>query len=142
MARVLVTGPRRRIGLATAIELARRGHNVVGGVRRTAQLDELRARASEAGFPIEGVALDVTDPDSIRTAAGAVTGSGPLDAVVNNAAILPVGPVELMDVDVIRETFEANVVGPMVLAGAVFPRCGRTAAEGSSPCPRGRAMHA
>lgn len=121
MARVLVTGARRGIGLATVIELARRGHTVIGGVRQAEHLDELRDLTSNAGSTVEPVLLDVTDRDSIVAAVRDVTAGGVLDVVVNNAAILPLSPLELSEGSTIRATFETNVVGPMLLAQAVLP---------------------
>ncbi|MFM9169060.1 MAG: SDR family NAD(P)-dependent oxidoreductase, partial [Phycisphaerales bacterium] len=59
----VITGASAGIGAATAVELARRGHDLVISARRRAPLAEVAARATEAaGRPVrtEIVPLDVT----------------------------------------------------------------------------------
>jgi len=121
MAKMLVTGARRGIGLVTAIELARRGHHVYASVRRPEQFDELTAAASDAGVTLEPVVLDVSDPDSIASAAAVILADGAIDVVVNNAGVNQVGPIEYTDAEVMNRTFATNVVGPMLLAQAFIP---------------------
>ena len=86
--RILVTGAARAIGRATAVECARRGHEVVATARDKNLLDDLDVA--------ERLALDVTDPASIRAALDA---AGELDAVVNNAALSGAGPMEDFPLD-------------------------------------------
>ena len=78
--RVLVTGAARAIGLATAQTLAARGHSVVATARDISTLQGL------AG--VEAHVLDVTSDDSVTQCLAAV---GPLDAIVNNAALAGAG---------------------------------------------------
>ena len=59
----LVTGANSGLGLATAIELARRGHRVVGTVRSEAKAGPLHEAAEEAGVEVEHRLLDVVDAE-------------------------------------------------------------------------------
>src|SRR4029078_5905899 len=79
--RVLITGAARGIGMATAQLLANRGHSVVA--TDVAALSELEG--------IQAHVLDVTSDDSVARCLKEV---GPLDAIVNNAAIFGGWPVE------------------------------------------------
>ena len=106
--RVLITGAARGIGMATAQLLANRGHSVV---------------ATDVSAPggLEGIqahVLDVTSDDSVARCLKQV---GPLDAIVNNAAISGGGPVEGYPLDRIRQIFETNTLGALRVIQAVLP---------------------
>src|SRR5688500_4508708 len=106
--RVLITGAARGIGMATAQVLANRGHSVV-------------ATDISAVSGLEGVqahVLDVTSDDSVARCLEEV---GPLDAIVNNAAIFGGGPVEAYPLDRIRQMFETNTLGALRVIQAVLP---------------------
>jgi NAD(P)-dependent dehydrogenase (short-subunit alcohol dehydrogenase family) len=109
----LVTGANRGIGLETCRQLLALGLGVVltGRDARavTRALDGL-----DAGANAIAVQMDVTDPDSIRTALDtAVRRIGPVDVLVNNAAILLHEDAAVLDTprDGFRQTFETNVFG-------------------------------
>lgn len=109
------------MGAATARELARRGFHVLAGVRRERDGSALRA----AG--IEPVSLDITDPDQITALAARVTGdSRPLRAMVNNAGIAALGPVEVVPISEWRRQFEVNVFGHIAVTQALLPALRRS----------------
>ena len=91
--RVLITGAARGIGMATAQVLANRGHSVVA--------TDLSAPSGSEG--IRAHVLDVTSDDSVARCLEEV---GPLDAIVNNAAIFGGGPVEGYPLGRFRQMFE------------------------------------
>ena len=62
--------------------------------------------------------LDVTSDDSVARCLEEV---GPLDAIVNNAAIFGQGPVESYPLDRIRQIFETNTLGALRVIQAVLP---------------------
>ncbi len=100
--RILVTGAGRAIGAATARELAERGHHVVASARDV---------GSVADLPVaQKVALDVVDGQSVAAAHAA---AGPLDAIVNNAAVNPHGPLEDFPLDRLEAAFATNAVGAL-----------------------------
>lgn len=110
---VAITGSARGIGLATARMLAARGARVAIG-----DLDEAAAAAEAAriGDTATGCAVDVRDPASIEAFfARAEAELGPLWGVVNNAGVMPVGPLLDESDAVARTIFDVNVHG--VLAG-------------------------
>jgi NAD(P)-dependent dehydrogenase (short-subunit alcohol dehydrogenase family) len=108
---VLITGATSGIGRATAIALARRGHEVFATGRDAVAL---LALAEEIGPPLRTLALDVTDPDSVRRAVAAVdeaTGGRGLDALINNAGYGQLGPVLAVPDHAVRAQYATNVFG-------------------------------
>ena len=59
---VLTTGANSGLGLATVIEMAKRGHHSVGTVRSAAKAEIVQKAAAETGVEVETARLDVTDP--------------------------------------------------------------------------------
>jgi len=117
MPSVLVTGAARGIGRATALRLAAAGWDVVAGVRREEDGEDLRAAG---GGPIAPVRLDVTSADDVAALAGALPER--LDAIVNNAGIVVSGPMEALPLDELRRQLEVNVVGQVAVTQAVLPK--------------------
>jgi NAD(P)-dependent dehydrogenase (short-subunit alcohol dehydrogenase family) len=106
--RILVTGAGRAIGRATAIECARRGHEVVATARDTALLDDLDVA--------QRLALDVTDLASVHSALDA---AGELDAIVNNAALTGAGPLEDFPIERLQSIMDTNTYGALRVIQAV-----------------------
>src|SRR6476469_1151583 len=107
--RVLITGAARGIGMATAQVLAKRGHWVVA--------TDLSPVSGLEG--VQAHVLDVTSDDSVARCLEEV---GPLDAIVNNAAITTGGgPVEGYPLDRFRQMFETNTLGALRVIQAVLP---------------------
>ncbi|MEQ1714450.1 MAG: SDR family oxidoreductase [Hyphomicrobium sp.] len=124
----LVTGANRGIGLEIVRQLARAGLNPVLGARDNAKGDAAAAELAAQGIDVPVVALDVTRASSIAAAvAGIEHRLGPIDVLVNNAAILIDGPdgfaASLFDLetDTLRRTFESNLEGPLLMMKAVLP---------------------
>lgn len=105
---VVVTGGARGIGKATAAALVRAGAKVAIG-----DLDEavLATTASEVGAVFHG-RLDVTDADGYRSFVDTVEGQvGPVDVLINNAGIMPVGHLHQESEEAARRMFAINVFG-------------------------------
>jgi NADP-dependent 3-hydroxy acid dehydrogenase YdfG len=115
-----ITGAARGIGKATAQAFAREGMKVAIG-----DLDAELARqaAAEIGPSAEGFALDVTSRDSFEAFVDAVEERfGPIDVLVNNAGIMPLGRfIEEDDATAIR-LVDINLHGVMLGMKIVLPR--------------------
>lgn len=118
--KVAITGAARGIGLATARALRAKGAAVVIG-----DIDEAAVEAAAGELGVTGVRLDVTDRESFENF---LAGAGDYDVLVNNAGIMPIGPVlEETDADA-RRCIDINVHGVMLgtkLALAKFVPEGR-----------------
>jgi short-subunit dehydrogenase len=119
---VVVTGAARGIGEATARRLAAAGHRLalgdldtelVGAVAESITL----GRAGSA----TSAHLDVTSPESWREFLAATQEVGPVDVLVNNAGIMPLGQVLKEPDEVTRKIFDVNVFGIINGTKAVGP---------------------
>jgi NAD(P)-dependent dehydrogenase (short-subunit alcohol dehydrogenase family) len=114
---VLTTGANSGIGLATVVELARRGLRSVGTVRSTAKARTVHAAARKAGVEVETVLLDVTDASGCERVIGELRPY----ALVNNAGITNLGAVEdVSDADA-RNQLEIMLLAPVRLARLALP---------------------
>jgi NAD(P)-dependent dehydrogenase (short-subunit alcohol dehydrogenase family) len=118
---ILITGANKGIGREAARQLAERGCMVWLTARD-------RARGEKAARELKGgvrfLQLDVTDPASIARAAKEFAAASPrLDVLVNNAGILLDRDKDLLEMseDTLRQTLEANVLGPWRVAQAFAP---------------------
>ena len=122
MANVLITGTSSGIGLATAVELARRGERVFASMPDTSRSGQLEEAAGAAGVSLEVVQLDVTDPASVTRAVGdVIAAGGRIDVLLNNAGIASLGPLEFTTDEQVEHLFDTNVFGPLRLIRAVLP---------------------
>lgn len=108
--RVVVTGCSRGIGRATAALLADRGHEVVATARDPDTLTGLEVA--------ERRRLDI---DSAASVSETFESIGPVDVVVNNAAIGVRGPIEAVPLDEVERMFGTNVFGTVRVMQAVLP---------------------
>ena len=127
---IIVTGGTFGIGREITIELARRGHRVVAfGVeqRQLSSLAEnaipaLRAELRDRDLEADVLEADVTDAPAVeRLVAFARDKHGRIDALVNNAAIGPLGSVLETSEEVFDKVVAVNLKGPFLCARAVLP---------------------
>src|SRR5690606_11655772 len=114
MKNVLVTGASSGIGLATVRTLSAAGYRVFAGVRRLPDKPET----------LRPVLLDVTKADSLRSTFAEIENTlrgEPLHALVNNAGIGSLRPLEGTPLDQIRDVFEVNVFGVIAVTQTFLP---------------------
>ncbi|MEY2476634.1 MAG: hypothetical protein QOG87_1949 [Actinomycetota bacterium] len=114
---VLTTGANSGIGLATVLEVARRGFRSIGSVRSESKAEVVAKAAADAGVEVETVLLDVTDADQCRSVMKGLD----LYGLVNNAGYGLTGAVEDVDDDEAHHLMETMVFAPMRLARAALP---------------------
>jgi len=116
----LVTGANRGIGYEIARGLAAcAGIRVLAAARRA---DDAQDAATRLGSAVCGVGLDLSDPVG---AAGRVaeieSREGPIDVLVNNAAIMPRGGVVDGDIGEFRDCLGVNTVAAFALIRTLAP---------------------
>ncbi|WP_119354120.1 SDR family oxidoreductase [Azohydromonas sediminis] len=119
----LVTGASSGLGAQFARTLARAGAAVVLAARRIERLKTLRAEIEAAGGDAHVVALDVTDPDSIKSAvAHAETEMGTLDILVNNSGVSTTQRLVDVTPDDYDHVMDTNTRGAFFVAQEVGKR--------------------
>jgi NAD(P)-dependent dehydrogenase (short-subunit alcohol dehydrogenase family) len=114
----IVTGGGRGIGAATALHLARSGHDVVVNYRRRSDdADRVVAAAREVGVRATAVAADVVDPSAVDTLFAAAAELGPVTGLVNSAGVTKhIGDLADTPVEIIREVLDVNLFGSILCA--------------------------
>lgn len=84
----VITGGTRGLGLATGLELARNGFNViaVGSTDTTAAV--AKSAAESEGLVIEAFACDITDPQAVGEFATKILATREIDVLINSAGVM------------------------------------------------------
>lgn len=119
---ILITGASSGIGEATARVLARQGHRVLLGARRTERLAQIAADIRWAGDCAEYRALDVTQGEDVKAfAAFAQEHFGRVDVIFNNAGVMPVSPMNALKTEEWDRIIDVNIRGVLNGIAAVLP---------------------
>ena len=122
----VITGASAGIGAATAVELAKAGHDLLLVARRRDRLAAVAARASEsAGRPVrtEILALDVAETGSaVRILDEAQRAFGRFDVVYANAGYGAERPMHAMEHADLRAMFETNFFSSVELCNEAARR--------------------
>ncbi|MFT3716950.1 MAG: SDR family oxidoreductase [Gordonia sp. (in: high G+C Gram-positive bacteria)] len=107
---VAITGAARGIGFETATQLLANGAKVAIG-----DIDADAVGKAAADLGVEGIELDVTDSASFSAFLDEVEKRvGPIDVLINNAGIMPVGDFLSYDEALIRRCIDIDLVGVML----------------------------
>jgi NAD(P)-dependent dehydrogenase (short-subunit alcohol dehydrogenase family) len=128
--RVVVTGASSGLGEITALELARKGAEVVLAVRNLGkgETSAARIRAAVPEARVEVRELDLSSLQSVRTFASGLVSDWPaLDLLVNNAGIMQTPPSRTVDGYELQ--LGTNHLGHFALTGLLLEALG----QGNSP---------
>ena len=118
----IVTGASSGMGIAIATTLAAQGASVVLVGRDGERLRTTAEAVAAAGGRAHVVAADLADFASGAKIAGeAISAFGSIDALVNNASILAMAPLESISLESLEQQWRINVAGPLALAQAALP---------------------
>jgi NAD(P)-dependent dehydrogenase (short-subunit alcohol dehydrogenase family) len=115
----IVTGGGRGIGAATALWLAKAGHDVVVNYREDeAAAAQTVALAAAQGVHALAVKADICDDREVdRLFTMAARGLGPVTGLVNNAGVTAhIGDLVDTPVDVVRTVLDINLLGTILCA--------------------------
>lgn len=123
---VLITGGSRGLGLVMARQLAAEGAKLAICARSIDQLrraeQELRGRGAE----VLAVPCDLTVQEEVEALVERVRARyGRVDVLINNAAIIQIGPLANLSVEDFDDTMKTNFFGPLYAILAVLPEMKR-----------------
>lgn len=120
---VFVTGAGSGIGRVSALALKQLGFTVFAGVLNDREMKSLHDVIDASFIPM---VVDITNPDSIRRAVEEMERTVAenqlsFTGVANIAGIALGGPLEFLPPDVLRNSFEVNVLGQISVIQALLP---------------------
>lgn len=123
MKAVVVTGGARGIGRAAALAFAKRGYAVaVCYEKDDAAADSLRSLLAEEKIPCLVMKADVSRADAVAAFCGkALTLTGKIDVLVNNAGIANTGLFQELSEENFDRLFAVNCKGAYLASKAVLP---------------------
>ena len=120
---VLITGGSRGLGLEMARQLAiEEGARVAICARDEDELKRAQSQLAHAGAHVEIFVCDVGEQAQCERAVADVAAKlGPIDVLINNAASMQIGPMELMTTSDYDRSMRDHFWGPLYLTLAVLP---------------------
>ena len=119
---VAITGASSGIGAATALLCAKSGAAVALGARRSDRIEALAQQIEDEGGAAVAITVDVAAEEQAR---GFVETArhrlGRIDALINNAGVMLLGPVEGADTEQWRRMVDVNVLGLLYCTHAALP---------------------
>lgn len=117
---VVITGASSGLGAETARHLVKAGAKVVLGARRMERLQDLAQELGNENCAI--FKMDVTARDEVKALVEhAINTFGQIDVMINNAGVMPLGPMELLRMDEWDQCIDVNIKGVMWGVAAALP---------------------
>ena len=118
----VVTGGSRGIGRAIALGLAEAGADILLTYReRSTDAEAVVQIITARGGRASAIAMNVTDPISIRAAAGAAEEFGPISILINNAGINKPTDFDQVSGEDWDDILAANLKGPFLVSQTFLP---------------------
>jgi short-subunit dehydrogenase len=118
--RAVITGAGSGIGQALAIEGAKRGMRLCLTGRRREALQQTQSKLAGAGHFV--IAGDITQPEDRASLMAAIDHRwAGLDILLNNAGVVPVGPLEETTDRQLQDVLDTNLLAPMALVRQALP---------------------
>jgi len=119
--RILITGASRGIGRATALQLARRGANLVLVARNLDELREVAHEVTQLGGQAQVVSLDLTSDASVCQGTAQVLKQGPVSILLNNAGVCHQGTFLQISEAQRSEEWQLNYHGVLRMIEQLLP---------------------
>ena len=123
---IVITGASSGLGEATARRLSAEGATVVLGARRSDRLQSLTKEFDAKGAKSLAVTVDVTNRAQVQKLVDSAVGTfGRIDVLINNAGIMPLSPLETLQVDEWDRMIDVNMKGVLYGIAAALPHMKR-----------------
>ncbi|HLV99349.1 MAG TPA: SDR family oxidoreductase [Ktedonobacterales bacterium] len=121
---IVITGCSSGFGRATTLLMAQRGWHVFATVRKEVDQQSLQSTAEQLGLQdnISIVLCDITDQQQVAHLCQVVgEDTSQVEVLVNNAGVAYSAPVELLDLNDLRQQFEINVFAHIGVTQSFLP---------------------
>jgi NAD(P)-dependent dehydrogenase (short-subunit alcohol dehydrogenase family) len=127
MPSVLITGANRGLGLEFARQYLADGWQVYAACRDPSSASELRRLADTSDHKLRTMALNVTDPASVKAAAAELDGQA-IDLLLNNAGVGGIRGQTIGNIDYESwaMVLDTNTIGPMRVSEAFVDHVARS----------------
>lgn len=115
--RALITGGTHGLGMAMAKGLGLAGAQLIINGSTPAKMENALKEYSMAGLDAKGYLFDVTEDETARKFVDTIEEEvGPIDILVNNAAVTKRVPAEDFDTADFRKIIDVDLVGPFIMS--------------------------
>ncbi len=119
---MVITGASSGLGEAAAKHLSALGATVVLGARRADRIEKLAREIQDKGGKALAIDMDVTRRDQVKKLVdSAVEQFGRVDVILNNAGIMPLSPMDRLNVEEWDRMIDVNLKGVLNGIAAVLP---------------------